>query len=84
MVPSNFKIRQQLMIVLFLGFLLMFMPSHLMAGNGSNANIPSGGSWWNVIPENENSSPFYDSILYSEVAPKLREIEKNSNRSKSM
>jgi hypothetical protein len=70
------------MIVLFLGFLLMFMPSHLMAGNGSNANIPSGGSWWNVIPENENSSPFYDSILYSEVAPKLREIEKNSNRVK--
>jgi hypothetical protein len=82
MVPSNFKIRQKLMIVLFLGFLLMFMPSHLMAGNGSNANIPSGGSWWNVIPENENSSPFYDSILYSEVAPKLREIEKNSNRVK--
>jgi hypothetical protein len=82
MVPSNFKIRQKLMIVLFLGFLLMFMPSHLMAGNGSNANIPSGGSWWNVIPEDENPSPFYDSILYSEVAPKLREIEKNSNRVK--
>lgn len=28
----------------------------------------------------ENPSPYYDSILYSEIAPKLREIETNSPR----
>ena len=31
-------------------------------------------------PEEENPSSSYDSILYSEIAPKLREIEVNSNR----
>ncbi len=42
----------------------------------------AGGSWWDVEPEEENPSPFYDSILYSEIAPKIREIEVNSNRVK--
>ena len=40
------------------------------------------GAWWNVVPEPENPSTSYDSILYSEIAPKLREIELNSNRVK--
>ncbi len=40
------------------------------------------GNWWDVEPETEVPSPFYDSILYSEIAPKLREIEQNSNRVK--
>jgi hypothetical protein len=40
------------------------------------------GPWWDVEPEEESPSPFYDSILYSEIAPKLREIELNSNRVK--
>ncbi len=40
------------------------------------------GNWWDVEPEEENPSPYYDSILYSEIAPKLREIEVNSNRVK--
>jgi hypothetical protein len=35
-----------------------------------------------VVPEEENPSNQYDSILYSEIAPKLREIEVNSNRVK--
>ncbi len=39
-----------------------------------------GGPWWDVTPEAENPSPFYDSILYSEIGPKLREIETSSNR----
>jgi hypothetical protein len=30
-----------------------------------------------VEPEEENPSNQYDSILYSEIAPKLREIEKS-------
>jgi hypothetical protein len=33
-----------------------------------------------VTPEPENPSPCYDSILHSEIAPKLREIETNSNQ----
>jgi hypothetical protein len=40
------------------------------------------GAWWDVEPEAENPSPFYNSILYSEIAPRLREIEVNSNRVK--
>jgi hypothetical protein len=46
------------------------------------ATAAPSGAWWNVVPEAENPSPYYDSILYSEIAPKLREIEKNSNRVK--
>jgi hypothetical protein len=25
------------------------------------------GNWWDVVPEEENPSPYYDSILYSEI-----------------
>jgi hypothetical protein len=39
-----------------------------------------GGAWWNVTPEPEVPSPNYDSMLYSEIAPRLREIETTSNR----
>jgi hypothetical protein len=42
----------------------------------------SQGDWWNTTPEPENPSPYYDSILYSEIAPMLREIELSSNRVK--
>ena len=38
--------------------------------------------WWEVTPEEENPSPDYDSILYSEIAPRLHEITKNSIRVK--
>jgi hypothetical protein len=44
--------------------------------------LSAGGPWWDVEPEEEVPSEYYDSILYSEIAPKLREIEKNSNRVK--
>ena len=58
----------------------------LIAPMGALAS-PTGGAlysgpWWDVEPEEENPSPYYDSILYSEIAPKLREIEVNSNRVK--
>ena len=36
--------------------------------------------WWEVTPEEENPSPYYDSILYSEIAPRLHEITENSRR----
>jgi len=44
------------------------------------AGRPSQGQWWRTVPEVEVPSPYYDSILYSEIAPTLREIEMKSNR----
>jgi hypothetical protein len=44
--------------------------------------VADQGKWWDVEPEDENPSPYYDSILYSEIPAKLREIEVNSNRVK--
>jgi hypothetical protein len=44
------------------------------------STVADQGKWWDVVPEEENPSAYYDSILYSEIAPKLREIEVNSNR----
>ncbi len=58
----------------------------LIAPMGALASPTEGalnsGPWWDVEPEEENPSPYYDSILYSEIAPMLREIEVNSNRVK--
>ncbi len=43
--------------------------------------VPSAQApWWEVAPEAENPSPHYDSILYSEIAPRLRQIMLDSNR----
>jgi hypothetical protein len=54
----------------------------LIAPASVGARPLSDGPWWDVEPEAEVPSPGYDSILYSEIAPKLREIEVNSNRVK--
>jgi hypothetical protein len=59
------------LVVACLCAIALLAPTTAMAGNGN---------WWDVEPEEENPSEFYDSILYSEIAPKLREIEVNSNR----
>ncbi len=53
---------------------VLLVPSSVLARPASQ------GAWWDVEPEEENPSPYYDSILYSEIAPRLREIEMNSNR----
>jgi hypothetical protein len=58
--------------VFILSIIFLFVP----------ANGIAGGPWWDVAPEEESPSPYYDSILYSEIGPKLREIEVNSNRVK--
>ena len=57
-------------LLVVLGFALLLAP------------VTLAGTWWDVVPEEENPSPYYDSILYSEIAPRLREIEMNSNRVK--
>jgi hypothetical protein len=59
---------------------LLVLPAYPIAAKGGSST--SAGKWWDTIPEDETPSPFYDSILYSEIGPKLREIEKNSNRVK--
>jgi hypothetical protein len=62
----------------FLIFALLCIVITLAASSAAAGD----GPWWDVVPEEENPSPYYDSILYSEIAPKLREIEQNSNRVK--
>jgi hypothetical protein len=66
--------------IVLLCFVILFLPANTFAKKvGSSTNQ---GKWWDVTPEEENPSSYYDSILYSEIAPKLREIEVNSNRVK--
>jgi hypothetical protein len=55
-------------------------PVCVVAKNPASPAPAPTGQWWNVAPEPENPSPYYDSILYSEIAPRLREIQLNSNR----
>jgi hypothetical protein len=57
---------------------LAMFPAAVFAS--ADAAPSAQGPWWEVTPEPEVPSSFYDSILYSEIAPKLREIELNSNR----
>jgi len=67
-------------LAVILCFVFLFSSPNAIAKKPSSS--PSQGKWWDVVPEDENPSSSYDSILYSEIAPKLREIEKNSNRVK--
>ncbi|HSR31418.1 MAG TPA: M14 family zinc carboxypeptidase, partial [Anaerolineae bacterium] len=60
----------------FVCLVLLLAPFSTLAGS----NNP--GPWWIVEPEDEVPAPQYDSILYSEIAPLLHEIELNSNRVK--
>ncbi|MGD2048024.1 MAG: M14 family zinc carboxypeptidase [Chloroflexota bacterium] len=64
------------------GLCLILLVSAVSASASTLAEPRASGPWWDVVPEDENPSPYYDSILYSEIAPKLREIEVNSNRVK--
>ncbi len=64
---------------------VLFLAAFLCVTLLASATLASGDKgqkekWWKVTPEPEVPSPGYDSILYSEIAPKLREIQKNSNK----
>ena len=66
-----------------LGLVVMLSMVALLVPWGVMAKPPRPpGPWWNVEPDEEVPSEYYDSILYSDIAPKLREIEVNSNRVK--
>jgi hypothetical protein len=69
---QRFKKKLPQIFVLFLSITFLFLPTTGVAK----------GKWWDVEPEEEITSEYYASIPYSEIAPKLREIEKNSNRVK--
>ena len=58
----------------------VLLAAALIVSFGTTVQSAGHGNWWNVVPEPENPSSYYDSILYSEIAPKLREFELNSNR----
>ncbi len=74
-------IRQLRFLILALAcVLILTIPAGVLASPPDRASPP--GHWWQVEPEPENPSPSYDSILYSEIAPKLYEIVSNSNRVK--
>ncbi|HSQ22168.1 MAG TPA: M14 family zinc carboxypeptidase, partial [Coriobacteriia bacterium] len=63
-----------------LAFMLVF---GLAVPTGAVAAPKAGtGAWWDVVPEPEVPATQYDSILYSELAPLLREIDVTSNRVK--
>jgi hypothetical protein len=68
-------------LALMVSLAMLFFGTSIGLAKTDNAKN-SQGKWWDTIPEDENPSPYYDSILYSEIGPKLREIEKNSNRVK--
>ncbi|MGB3211079.1 MAG: M14 family zinc carboxypeptidase [Desulforhopalus sp.] len=53
------------------------MPNPSMAKHHDKNKQPD---WCTVLPEPEIPSPYYDSILYSEIAPRLCEIQKTSDR----
>ncbi len=60
-----------LLVIVFLGA--------LAAPAGPRSPSQGNGPWWVVTPESEVPLP-YDGYLYSQIAPKLREIEQTSNR----
>jgi len=67
------------LFVMLWAFVVVFCFTVLFIPTGS-AQQAENYKWWEVTPEKENPSPDYDSILYSEIAPRLHEITKSSNR----
>ena len=76
------KLPSKLMVCFLVLACISLFAAPVGAGAKALAQNPNPGPWWEVVPEEENPSPYYDSILYSEIAPKLHEIEQNSNRVK--
>ncbi len=62
-------------LIVCLIFLALFT-----GGVTSASTTRDSGPWWKTTPEPEVPSSYYRSILYSEIGPRLREIETTSNR----
>jgi len=76
------RMRRALSILLtILCIAALFAPTRATA-SPIEAPEGRGGPWWDVTPEEEVPSRHYDSILYSEIGPRLREIQLKSNRVK--
>lgn len=60
--------------------LVMLIVTILVAPVSITSSQQEQGRWWETVPEDEFPSPYYDSILYSEIGPALREIEVKSDR----
>jgi len=71
--------RYSLPIILILFFLILSGLDWVNAAPGTSKKT-TPNNWWEVMAEEEIPSEYYDSILYSEIAPKLREIQLNSNK----
>ncbi|MGB3703446.1 MAG: hypothetical protein WA997_19460, partial [Anaerolineales bacterium] len=78
----NTKVKTRLRYFTFALICVVFLIAPMGVLASPKGGALNSGPWWDVEPEEENPSPFYDSILYSEIAPRLREIEVNSNRVK--
>ncbi|MBT8339747.1 MAG: hypothetical protein HKP58_03285 [Desulfatitalea sp.] len=57
-----------------------FAPIEFAVDDDGNGWRRKSFNWWDVEPEAENPSAYYDSVLYSEIAPRLHEITQTSNR----
>ena len=66
--------------ILLLGVIAVLNSLPLMAAQDNGEGKPSKTSWWDVVPEDEAKPPYDTAIPYSEIAPRLREIQKSSNR----
>ena len=80
MIKKSFRTQIRYYFLAILCVTILIVPASVMAS--PPASPPSQGPWWDVEPEEENPSEYYDSILYSEIPPLLREMEVNSNRVK--
>lgn len=64
------------------GFAILVCLVLLLAPIGAAAGKQGADPWWIVVPEDETPSTYYDSLLYSDIAPRLHEIQESSNRVK--
>jgi hypothetical protein len=67
------------LFVMLRAFVTIFCCAVVFVPVGS-AHQPKMQKWWEVTPEKEIPSPYYNSMLYSEIAPSLHEITENSSR----
>ena len=74
---TGLKNKLPLLVCCILIIILFAMPAPSMAKRDHKAKTPD---WCFVDPEFENPSEHYDSMLYSEIAPRLCEIQRTSDR----